>query len=77
MNQSEAKSSGPIVLELEPGNYHRCTCGKSAKMPFCDGSHLGSCKSPITFEVKEKQTVYLCNCGKTGNAPFCDGSCAK
>ncbi|MFZ2948380.1 MAG: CDGSH iron-sulfur domain-containing protein [Desulfuromonadaceae bacterium] len=77
MNQADIKPSGPIVLELEPGSYHRCTCGKSAKMPFCDGSHVGSGKSPIAFEVKEKQQVYLCNCGKTGNAPYCDGSCAK
>lgn len=77
MNQTDTKTSGPIVLELEPGAYYRCTCGKSAKMPFCDGSHLGSRTSPIAFEIKEKQQVYLCNCGKTGNAPFCDGSCAK
>ena len=77
MNQTVTKTGGPIVLELEPGSYYRCTCGKSATMPFCDGAHLGSGNSPIAFEVKEKQQVYLCNCGKTGNAPFCDGSCAK
>lgn len=28
----------PIVLELEPGTYYRCTCGGSSNMPFCDGS---------------------------------------
>ncbi|WP_243373686.1 CDGSH iron-sulfur domain-containing protein [Geotalea sp. SG265] len=70
------QAKGPIVLELEPGTYYRCTCGKAAT-PFCDGAHQGTDCAPKSFEVKEKQQVYLCNCGKTANAPFCDGSCAK
>lgn len=77
MNQSDCKSNGPIALELEPGDYYRCTCGKSATMPFCDGAHQGSDYAPIAFKVKEKQQVYLCDCGKTGNAPYCDGSHSK
>jgi CDGSH-type Zn-finger protein len=79
MAQVDSKSNGPIVVELDPGTYYRCTCGKSAKMPFCDGAHVGTGTglTPIAFEVKEKQQVYLCNCGKTSNAPYCDGSCAK
>ena len=67
----------PIVLELEPGTYYRCTCGGSKKQPFCDGSCKESDCSPVQFEIKEKQQVYLCNCGKTNNGPFCDGSCSK
>ncbi|HEY6873394.1 MAG TPA: CDGSH iron-sulfur domain-containing protein [Geobacteraceae bacterium] len=77
MNQITIAPNKPIVLDLEPGTYYRCTCGKSATMPFCDGAHLGSDRAPIAFEVKEKQQVYLCNCGKTANAPYCDGSCQK
>lgn len=76
MNQSTT-TQGPIVVDLEPGTYYRCTCGKSATQPFCDGAHVGSDKAPLAFEVKEKQQVYLCNCGKTANAPYCDGSCQK
>jgi len=67
----------PIILELEPGTYYRCTCGGSKNLPFCDGSCKGSDCRPVQFEIKEKQQVYLCNCGKTNNGPFCDGSCAK
>lgn len=76
MNQSTI-TQGPIVVDLEPGTYYRCTCGKSATAPFCDGAHVGGDKAPLAFEVKEKQQVYLCNCGKTANAPYCDGSCQK
>lgn len=64
----------PIAIELEPGTYHRCTCDKSARAPFCDGSHKGTGLKPVAFEVKEKQTVYLCNCGRSANSPYCDGS---
>lgn len=30
---------GPYILEMEPGKYAWCTCGRSATQPFCDGSH--------------------------------------
>jgi CDGSH iron-sulfur domain-containing protein 3 len=67
----------PIAIELEPGTYHRCTCDKSAKPPFCDGSHKGTDFRPLAFKVTEQQKVYLCNCGRTANSPYCDGSHKK
>jgi CDGSH-type Zn-finger protein len=77
MTKVEITPGKNIKMELDPGTYYRCTCGKSANMPFCDGAHQGSNCVPISFEVTEKKEVYLCNCGKTNNAPFCDGSCAQ
>nr|WP_224960591.1 CDGSH iron-sulfur domain-containing protein [Geomonas fuzhouensis] len=77
MSNTALTPNQPIVVELEAGTYHRCTCGKSSRIPFCDGAHVGSNHAPVSFEVKEKQQVYLCNCGKTDNAPYCDGSCRK
>ena len=64
----------PAVLELEPGTYHWCACGRSQNQPFCDGSHKGTGLSPVAFELTEKKTVALCQCKHTKNPPFCDGS---
>jgi CDGSH-type Zn-finger protein len=42
--QDREKSS--YILQLEPGVYWWCACGKSASQPYCDGSHKGSDFSP-------------------------------
>jgi len=64
----------PKVLNLEPGTYYWCACGRSRNQPFCDGSHQGTGIEPRAFEVKERQTVALCQCKRTQDPPFCDGS---
>ena len=64
----------PIVLNLEPGSYHWCSCGLSPNQPFCNGAHKGTAFKPVTFEVTEPQKVALCLCKYTAKAPFCDGS---
>ena len=67
----------PAVLELEPGTYYWCSCGRSANQPFCNGSHQGTEFVPLKLEIAEKQQVALCNCKHSGNSPFCDGSHSK
>lgn len=65
----------PYAVELKAGkNYAWCQCGKSAKQPFCDGSHKGTEWSPIVFKAEESKTVYLCGCKQTNGQPFCDGT---
>ena len=29
----------PYVIELEPGEYLWCRCGRSTTQPFCSGAH--------------------------------------
>ena len=67
----------PEVLDLKPGEYWWCSCGKSSKQPFCDGSHKGTSFTPQKVEIKEKKKVALCNCKHSSNGPFCDGAHAS
>ena len=64
----------PAVLELEPGTYWWCSCGKSKNQPFCDGSHAGSEFSPMELVIDEKKKVALCQCKHASKAPLCDGT---
>ena len=64
----------PVILDIEPGTYYWCSCGRSKKQPYCDGSHKGTSFSPQKIEIKEKRKIALCTCKHTKNAPLCDGS---
>lgn len=74
MSQPTIADKKPAVLELEPGDYWWCSCGRSQKQPYCDGSHKGTEFTPMKFTVAEKKRVALCQCKYTKNLPFCDGS---
>lgn len=67
----------PIAVDLEPGEYYWCSCGKSSSQPFCDGSHRGTEFKPLAFTIEEAQESYQCLCKHTKNAPFCDGTHAQ
>ncbi len=64
----------PVVLELEPGEYWWCACGRSKNQPFCDGSHKGTGFQPVKFVVEKKRKMALCLCKHTKKPPLCDGS---
>jgi len=64
----------PYVMNLEPGTYYWCSCGKSAQQPFCDGSHKDTTFTPKAFTIDATTTVALCGCKHTKDQPFCDGS---
>lgn len=74
---TEAKVAGltPIGVDVEAGKkYFWCSCGQSAKQPFCDGSHAGSDFAPEVWEATESKKVFFCACKKTTDTPLCDGS---
>ncbi|MBI1754288.1 MAG: CDGSH iron-sulfur domain-containing protein [Acidobacteria bacterium] len=64
----------PAVLDMEPGSYFWCTCGLSAKQPFCDGSHKACGMRPMKVEIQEAGEKAFCQCKHTKTAPFCDGT---
>ena len=65
----------PYLVTLEGGcTYFWCACGRSAKQPFCDGSHAGTGLTPHKFVAARSEEVLLCGCKRTAGAPFCDGA---
>jgi CDGSH-type Zn-finger protein len=74
MSEPVIAKKSPYVIELEPGKYFWCACGKSKNQPFCDGSHKGSEFSPVAFAVEKRAVLAMCGCKHSGNKPFCDGT---
>ena len=75
MEKAVVAQKAPFQVDVVAGkSYFWCACGRSAKQPFCDGSHKGSEFSPVKFTVTSKAPLALCGCKHTGNKPFCDGT---
>lgn len=65
----------PFPIEVEAGkSYFWCSCGQSARQPFCDGSHKGSAFAPLKYDAAESKKVFFCGCKHAGKAPLCDGT---
>jgi CDGSH-type Zn-finger protein len=77
MSEPKVADTRPVILELEPGTYWWCACGRSANQPFCDGSHAGTGIEPLEFEVAERRRAAYCRCKATAKGPFCDGAHSK
>ena len=65
----------PMGVDVEAGkSYFWCTCGKSQKQPFCDGSHSDTEFTPMKWTADETKKVFFCCCKHTAGQPMCDGS---
>jgi CDGSH-type Zn-finger protein len=65
----------PYLVELKAGrDYLWCSCGRSAKQPYCDGSHAGTPFMPLRLAASKDEEVVLCGCKHTCTPPFCDGT---
>jgi CDGSH-type Zn-finger protein len=75
MAEPVVAQKAPYKASLEAGkDYWWCACGRSARQPFCDGSHKGTGLDPRKFSAGETKDYYLCGCKATRNNPFCDGT---
>jgi CDGSH-type Zn-finger protein len=75
MSKGHVAQKSPIPVDVEAGkDYWWCTCGKSSKQPFCDGSHKGSEFAPLKWTAGETTRKFFCACKQTAGQPFCDGA---
>lgn len=74
MPEPQIADRKPAVLELDPGTYWWCACGRSKNQPWCDGSHKGTEFSPIETQIEECKRYALCCCKHAASKPFCDGT---
>jgi len=64
-----------MPIDVEAGKkYFWCSCGKSQKQPFCDGSHQGTSFTPMEYVATSAQQVYFCACKHSKTPPLCDGT---
>ena len=74
-DKSLCPQNGPYQVTLEAGRaYLWCSCGRSAKQPFCDGAHKTTSFEPHRFVAESSGTFNLCGCKSTDDRPFCDGT---
>jgi CDGSH-type Zn-finger protein len=74
MDEPQTPQKAPYVLEVEPGTYAWCACGRSQNQPYCDGSHAGTDLRPKVEKIDEHKKVAWCGCKRSADAPFCDGT---
>ncbi|GAB4137877.1 MAG: hypothetical protein Fur0037_03290 [Planctomycetota bacterium] len=77
MTEPKIPSRKPYVVDVEPGTYAWCSCGRSQKQPYCDGSHAGTEFKPIVEKIEEAKKVAWCGCKHSAKKPYCDGSHSK
>ena len=53
MNKGQRAGDSALAIEVEQGkSYYWCSCGKSSKQPFCDGSHKGTKFKPLVYKFQ-------------------------
>lgn len=78
MSQAVVAQKAPFAVDVEAGKtYFWCACGKSAKQPFCDGSHKGSDFAPVAYKAEKTGTVWFCGCKHSAKGAMCDGTHKK
>ena len=75
MAEARIAQTSPFIVDVEEGKtYWWCSCGQSARQPFCDGSHKGGEFSPVPFKAERTGKAAFCGCKRTAGAPLCDGA---
>ena len=75
MSEADMPHKAPFKETVQQGKtYFWRSCGKSARQPFCDGSHKDTGFEPVKFTAEKDGEVYFCGCKATAKQPMCDGA---
>jgi len=75
MSDAVIAQKGPYPVDVEAGKtYWWCACGRSAKQPFCDGSHKTTTLTPVAMKAETTTKAWFCGCKQSAKKPFCDGT---
>lgn len=73
------KQEKPVIVQLrsmkmqmEQGTYFWCSCGRSEKQPFCDGSHKGTGFRPQKVVIEQASRIAWCMCRHSEKGAICD-----
>lgn len=67
------KKATPFKLEKSK-RYMLCNCGKSSKLPLCDGSHRRDPErdiKPSAYDSLLNKKAYFCGCCKSKDMVIC------
>ena len=66
MAKGQRAGESAIAVNIEEGkSYYWCSCGKSSKQPFCDGTHKGSEFNPVAYKAETTKKMFFCACKQT------------
>ena len=61
MNKGQRAGESAIAVDVEQGkSYYWCSCGKSSKQPFCDGSHKDTEFKPFVYKAELTKKLFFC-----------------
>lgn len=61
-----------LKMDMDPGTYFWCSCGRSKKQPFCDGTHKGTAFRPEKVVIEKAQRISWCMCRHSEKGAICD-----
>ena len=65
MNKGQRAGHFALAIKVERGkSYYWCSCGKSSKQPFCDGSHKITEFKPLIYKAELTKECFFVHANK-------------